>query len=328
MARKGYESKDGARNELIDLISSVAAGDATREDAVADLKKRKVDALDVLIEVFAGQARAESPRRGSQIDVQSFTAKREPSSKPSQRVPRVPVLLRGTLYDPQDITRFDGTELHFIAAKDQMLAIDDRSVMENWWQASYLSSMASSDAMALKLTPDTTIVTVTDLNRTARTGGFGTGPGRSGPTDPGRRVVIPLSLLPPAPPYCEWVPAPAPVEHTNFYEHPRRAGDRLELRASEGEMSDLTDHHLGGIFSGDDWNDKISSIEMVRTEMTVLFEHVGPSGQSFSTSGNIEDLIGFAWDDRASAVRTWGSTPWLGVALACEPPVIPSPPFG
>ncbi|SCL22955.1 Beta/Gamma crystallin [Micromonospora rhizosphaerae] len=308
------------RDDLMGLISAVASGDVSREDVVADLKKQKVDALDVLIEVFARQARASSSRkRGERIDVQTFSAR--PSTappKPVHRVPRLPVLLRGTLYDPQDITRFDGTELHFVATgRDHILAIDDRAVMENWWQTSYLSSMASSNNTIMKETTDPTIPTVTTTN-TGRPGGFGTDLGPTNFTPPPTPVPTPVVVGP-----CVLVPLPAPIEHTNFYEHPDFVGERLELEAGQGAISNLKNEHFGGIFSGDDWNDKISSVEMVRTEVTVLYEHVGFVGNSITITGGGERQLwrvhNEAWNDRASSVRTWGSTPWTKMGWYCGP---------
>jgi hypothetical protein len=290
-------------HDMTSLISAVASGEASREDVVADLKKQKVDALDVLIEVFAQQARASSSRsRGERIDVQALSAK--PTSAPPKavhRAPSLPILLRGTLYDPQDISRFDGTELHFVATGgDHILAIDDRAMMENWWQTSFLSSMASSNnTMLPRSTHGTTI----------NNGRPGSG---VEPTDFTPRPTLVGG--------CYLVPTPAPIEHTNFYEHPGFIGDRLELEAGQGAISDLREEHLGGIFSGHDWNDKISSVQMVRTEVTVLFEHISFSGNSITiTGGGAGELFSLGWDDRASCVQTWGSIPWTEMAWYCGP---------
>jgi hypothetical protein len=63
-----------------------------------------------------------------------------------QRVPRIPVVLNGVTYDPEDITRFNGRELHFIAAPagDHVLAVDDRDLMQNWWRLTYLEQYRRS----------------------------------------------------------------------------------------------------------------------------------------------------------------------------------------
>jgi hypothetical protein len=287
------------RNDLIDLISAVASGDASREDVVADLRKKKIDALDLLIEVFARQAKASSRQTpGERVDVQALSQRSDAPTKPVQRVPGLPVLLRGTLYDPADITRFDGTELHFIATgKDHILAIDDRAIMENLWQTSYLASMARSDYTTMKETTDTSVPTVTDggVRPTSVDGGY-----TGGYT-------------------CAWVTPTAPNPHTNFYEDINYGGDRLEL-ASGFEIPKLSGHHLGPFWSGDDWNDNISSIQMVRTEATVIFEHVNKTGQSFSFFRSEPNLVNLGWNDRASSAVTWGATAWLAVpTLVCGP---------
>jgi hypothetical protein len=55
-------------------------------------------------------------------------------------------VLNGTLYDPEDIQRFNGQELHFVpaASRDHILVVDDRDVMVKWWQLSYLSAIGEA----------------------------------------------------------------------------------------------------------------------------------------------------------------------------------------
>jgi len=61
-------------------------------------------------------------------------------------VPEIPVLIDGVMFDPKDIKRFDGQELHFIAARDRqsMIAITDRAVMGKWWEMTYVTSLTNS----------------------------------------------------------------------------------------------------------------------------------------------------------------------------------------
>jgi hypothetical protein len=51
--------------------------------------------------------------------------------------------LNGVIYDPEDVRRFDGRELHFVVAcgGDYLVVVDDRRVMGQWWQSVYLSSL-------------------------------------------------------------------------------------------------------------------------------------------------------------------------------------------
>lgn len=283
------QGSNGGR-ALLASLAAIAAGDAGSEEVVASLRRQGVDALDVLIALFADSKRL--PRAsGERIDVQNFTSRSAPPAPPKPlRASTRPLLVRGTLYDPADISLFDETELHFVyTGEEHLLAIDDRSVMENWWQTSYLTSAARASATPAVagnafLGPD---------------GRPGIGPtGHGGP--------------PKEPQICghwETVPAPAPVEHTNFYEHPNFEGDRLELRASQGAMSNLLNEPKG-IFGHDDWNDKIDTVQMVRTEVTVLYEHVNFQGRSWTTCQTVGQVDWF--NDLTSSVRTWGSTPWYG----------------
>ena len=286
--------------DVMTLISALASGDAARPDVVAALRNQKLDALDVLVELVAEQATASTSRtKQGRIDVQAFSAPRDSSApRPVQRVPKIPVRLRGTLYDPQDITRFDGTELHFVyAGEEELVAIDDRTVMENLWQTSYLTSLArSSDYTTKKRTTDPSIPQPTDGGLRPTTFG-GTSYGYA----------------------CAWVTPPAPIPHTNFWEHINFDGDRLELGTNR-DILDFRDFHLGPFWSGHDWNDKPSSIQMVRTEATVIWEDIHKQGQSFSMFTSVPNLVNVGWNDRTSSAVTWGATPWVAVPqLVCGP---------
>lgn len=132
------------RNQVLDLISAIAAGDATREDVVSALRNEGIDSLDVLVDILA-EATTKSSRNEKltrPIDLQraSLQSQSQPALPIVHKTPRLPFLLRGTLYDPGDIERFNGQELHFVPAQsgDCTLVIDDRGVMERWWQLSAL----------------------------------------------------------------------------------------------------------------------------------------------------------------------------------------------
>lgn len=289
---------------LLAPLAALAAGDADREEVVASLRRDGVDALDVLVALFANDSQ---PRRTSatRIDVQNL-GRRSPDNLPPKRLgPSTrPFLHRGTLYDPADITRLEDRQLHFVnTAEEHLLVIDDRSIMENWWQTSYLTSAARGSGRAAAddsgfafLGPDgsPSVATTRRFGPDATTTVTTSWPDRRGPRICGDWVTV---------------PAPGPIEHTNFYEHPGYEGDRLELEAGQGEISDLT-NECKGFLCCDDWNDRIDSIELVRTEVAVLFEHVGCQGQTWTTTQNARQVDWF--NDLTSSVRTWGSTPWHG----------------
>src|SRR5215467_10618605 len=132
-------------DQLFKLISAVAAGDAERGDVVAALREHGIDALDLLVAVVARASRPERPQtRARRLDLQQMTKPADPerSRYIVHQVPRLPFLLRGTLYDPADIVRFNGQQLHTIAApgRDRLIVIDDPAVMNTWLQMTYISS--------------------------------------------------------------------------------------------------------------------------------------------------------------------------------------------
>jgi hypothetical protein len=133
----------------LELISAIARGDAKAEDVAAQLRKEGFDALDVVLAIVsrASEAPRDRVRARRPIDFQQLSKPTPPElvAQPVHRVPKLPFILNGTIYDPQDIRRFDGRELHFIAAApgESILAVDDREVMAKWWQLTYLSSKTS-----------------------------------------------------------------------------------------------------------------------------------------------------------------------------------------
>lgn len=277
---------------LLESLSAIATGDADREEVVASLRREGVDALDVLVALATRNAPS-SRRPGERIDVQNFVTHSVPSAPATPHpIPNQAFLLRGTLYDPPDISRFDDTELHFVhTGKEHLLAIDDRSIMENWWQTSYLTSETRPSNVPVSVggeRPNGDHFLGPNEGTNVTTTSY---PGDGRPNPGGWKHCTPYG-------HYVTVPAPAPATHTNFYEHPNFQGDSFTLWASEGAISDLSDY----------WNDKIDSVEMVRTEVTVLYEHNDFLGRSFTIYQTV-GAVGW-FNDLTSSVRTWGQTPW------------------
>jgi hypothetical protein len=175
----------------------------------------------------------------------------------------VPFLLRGVMYDPKDIERFNDRDLHMIAGRpgDPLVAIDDRALMVTWWQLSFLSAMDQPEKVVSE-----------------------TGNGDSvhiEPPDKGRSGGAGILAGPTFPPFS--------------------VGDRLEL--GEGQIfHDLTEESSGFLGLGSDWNDRISSVQMVATTKAVLWEHVNEGGSSLTVTQSMASLPG--WNDRASSCWT------------------------
>ena len=274
---------------VIEMIAALARGDAGREEVVASLRRDGLDALDVIVAVLGRAAERSDPRRLAHRPIQlprpGDGAPRQPGG--AHHVPRVPVLLGGTLYDPADINRFDGVELHFVPADDHLIAIEERSVIAQLWQTSYLSAAAEK----------------------YKYGGHESGvepaftPTPFPPMEPGGE-------LPPSGqggvgevPY----PHPGAGPETLLFEHMGRTGDYVTLPGNRG-FDDLTKVGKGFLGMGD-WNDVISSIWMHKTSVCVLHEHIHKEGSSFTVWGGATwvqgHLVEYGWSDRASSVETW-----------------------
>ena len=280
MGNREQSSPSSPQDKALEIISATVLGRKRAEDAVAELRHEGLDALDVLVGVLAEASKksTSSVRAQAAIQLQRFSERSAPdaAARTVHRVPHVPVLVNGTLYDPPDIRRFDGVELHFVPADDHLLAIDDRSVIANLWQTSYLSSALES----------------------YQYGGYDTGVGP--------QIVIPTVPMEPGgelPPYNPGGSSGEGGSGTLLFEHVNFDGDWLTLPKNKAYY-DLTE--VGKDFLGlGDWNDVISSVQMYTTTMCVLFEHVHRGGASLTLHGGTENLVAWGWNDRVSSVETW-----------------------
>lgn len=259
------------------LLSAIAAGDAAVEDIAAELRRDGIDSLDAALAVLRDGIKAhegEQANLARPINIQRFqnSTPMDPS-RIVQRVPEVPFLLNGTLYDPEDITRFNGHELHFVAepTSDHMLVIDDRQVMANWWQQLYLESYRSTASQQ----------------------------GKSSSRHPGGRIGPGARVL---------GATPRDYNVTYFCEDIDSGGAFFILWGDRGYY-DLTKVCMGAFCTGD-WNDEISSLGFDATHVAVLWEHIHWTGQSFTVStssppAGVPNLHIYGWGDRASSVETW-----------------------
>jgi hypothetical protein len=280
----------GDDDQLFNLISAVAAGDAERGDVVAELRKQGVDALDLLVAVLARAGRPERPgARARPLDPQRLIGPADPerARRAVHRVPRLPFVLRGTLYDPADIVRFNGQELHTIAApgRDHLIVIDDAALMNNWLQMAYFSdSYHPNKVVGVRGSTGSGELGTTDF-------GIGRGaPGGIG--SPEGPVVIGSS---------GHSPGLGGPPRAIFYEDVDYGGASIELVAGLA-YDDLTEVHHGVLGLGGDWNDYISSIQTSIPLYAGLWEHVHQGGSSFACFGGSLDLSSAGWNDRASSV--------------------------
>ena len=144
-------SPQQGQNVDFDIISAIATRDAAVEDIVRELRNRGIKSLEDLLDMIRQAVTRRSDSAKATPDPVNFKqfsvgADYKPRQDIVHTVPKIPVLIDGVMFDPKDIKRFDGQELHFIAARDRqsMIAIADRTVMGKWWEMTYVTSLTNS----------------------------------------------------------------------------------------------------------------------------------------------------------------------------------------
>lgn len=275
-------------DQSLALIDAIGRSEASESDIAAQLRSRGIDSLEGVIGDLrqAMKTREELSKlalRPVQVSRREYSTPPEFAEEIVQYVPEVAVLLNGTIYDPKDITRFNGQELHMVVPKHKgyLIAIDDHAVIASWHTSLIINDLAGH----LAGTP------------------YAHSPGyvhpSSGPSP------VPTPHVPQPESIGSGVPAPysGPSE-TVFFEHDNSEGSDLRLDKNRG-FYDLTDVHSGLFGWGSNWNDRISSLQMWNTGITVLHEHIKWTGQTLTLSSHTSSLRTYGWNDRASSVETW-----------------------
>lgn len=229
-----------------------------------------------LSEVVQGQQGI--PRR---IDVDNFRRRTSDAMVASIKhpVPEVSFVANGVVYDPKDITRFDGNELLYVDGKDALLVYTDMNAADMLLQTFALTNQVQK-AMHEPPRPDHIL-----------------GPDESEPYKFPWQNYEPhpggiRGPLPPPPPTY-----PDPLE-LFMYDDMDYSGNRLVL--SQGyEIPDLDECYTWPFGSG--WNDCISSIGPT-SSYGVFYEHVNFQGSRLLSNDN-HYLAGIGWNDRISSVK-------------------------
>jgi hypothetical protein len=252
-------------NDAFGLLAAIVAGEATIEDGVSSLKAEGIESVEAMLTTLRLGFQERARRSADALRPVDLSRRREKTSpeiiaRNVHRVPEVPFTLNGVMYDPKDITRFNGQELHFVAGPTgaDMLAVDNRELMENWWNLTYLDRYRHTQHTVEQSSPT-------------------------------RDVAVRSS-------------------GTWYWEDDDRNGGVIYLSINTG-FYDLTrvDYGLFG-----DWNDRISSFEMMGSQVCVLWDHIHWTGDSFTkilpfgTPGFIMNkLRSVGFNDRASSLETW-----------------------
>jgi hypothetical protein len=280
------ELREDSTKQLHKLLAAVAERDASPSEIAEALRAIGIDSVEDFVVALA-EFSEELKTTGATVPLSLASREVQDSTgSPGFNIHRskVPVLLNGTLYDPDDTVRFNGKELHFAPSADgrYLLAVDDRKIMQDWWRLAKLAALTQSDGV-----------------ERYRYGGFEFG------AEPQFVSPIPPEPVPP--------PQPPPLPSTGggtayktfFYTDARSRGSSLALDKDRGYW-DLTNVSGGGGFLNlDSWNDKISSFQMFGTHWTVLHERVHWTGSTFTSRWGIDTLVDYGWNDRASSLETW-----------------------
>lgn len=300
MGDHDLDNGESHMSRALELISAVANRDAAPEDIVAQMRNDGVDSLDVLVAVLARAARQPADRLDAQrpVDVRRFSKPTPPerAAKIVHRVPSMPFVLDGTLYDPEDVRRFDGRELHFVAGHgDELLAFDDRSVIARTWELTYAASLSTAGVRSFSGASLSSSAVEGYQYGGYHYGGYGSSGVR--PQDipiagPGPEESGPLILWP-----------KKDKRGAYFYDDKGTDGwgEELFLRPNRGYW-DLTEVGRGILGLGD-WNDVISAFSMKDTYVVVLYEHINMEGDTLT--GLPSSGLGPDWNDRASSVACW-----------------------
>ncbi|WP_088362908.1 hypothetical protein [Bacillus cereus] len=258
------------------LLSAIATGNATVDDLADVLKQNGLP-------FSYSKIRTKTPP-----DIVSSTV---------QRVPQIPFYLNGVLYDPKDITRFNGQELHFVPApsNDHMLVVDNQGIFNSWLRLLLLERNGYSEQAPISQSYPThnvysnqALLSSDDLRPPEVPQ-----PGADGDLVP----MPPFSLFS--------VGGMAPREFF-FYEHINYKGSQLILGQGRA-YKNLTRVKMG-LFGN--WNDEISSIRRSITASSIVrvFEHINFTGQSLTLFGDgsieIPSLVPMGWNDRISSITT------------------------
>lgn len=263
------------------LLSAIATGNATVDDLADALRQNGLP-------FSYSKIRTKTPP-----DIVSSTV---------QKIPQIPFYLNGVLYDPKDITRFNGQELHFVPSPsdDHMLVVDNQGILNSWLRLLLLERNGYSEQATISQSYPSPYTPYQNFY-----------PEQGSPSTDGLRPPeVPQpgadGDLVPMPPFGLFSVGGMPPREFFFYEHINFQGSRLILGQGRAYRN-LTKVRMG-LFGN--WNDEISSIRRSLSTSSILrvFEHINFTGQSLTLFGDgrieIPSLVPMGWNDRISSITT------------------------
>ncbi len=280
------------------LLSRSNFPDLTAETLMAAFEAEGIRSLEDLATSVTEALR--EPHRGGPgpVPIQELGQPTAPALRGTTKrpTPKLPVRVDGTLYDPQDVGRFDDDELaFFVRSRDEIFALRDRAVWGPIIQSMFLTNMATGLVSRPVLAASAGSLSVTDYGPH-----YCPYPGYTDPWTPFSSCPYP----PPPPEHPAPIPNPPPYV-VRLATEKLWHGDHLDVGSGESYM-DLT--HVGWWIYAEDWNDKFMSIHQM-TCLAGVFEHVHFGGdylQIGPNTGGWSDLDLVGWGHRISAVINSG----------------------
>lgn len=259
----------------------------TKADVLASLEAAGIRSMDDLAEQLRRKARDDAdPAAGAPAPIDVEALRRPLADAPEagleHPVPPVPFLHRGVEHDPEDIRRFDGTNLAYVPIRTAsggtgLQVLDDVPAVRGWLERRLAGRLAAS--FATGLTP---------------TAGHEPGPGHAVvaaglPTSVTVGEHVLTIVIGPEDPPTPWV------------------GNTLTLHPG-WYYPDLTQVWLNWPFSR--WNDAISFIG-ASSSTCAFWDHVGAQGNlllSGAPTGTdwLPNLAAIGWNDRISSFVNYG----------------------
>jgi hypothetical protein len=294
------------REKVLQALSTSSLYNLTPDEILMALKEDGVESLEGLVtrltETIKDSA-DQSSQFPSRINLQLLSRQtpKELVSTIVHRVPKVSFVLDGTEYDPKDIRRFDGREIHFVigsqsAPRNAMLAFEDRNILANWLQIIYLSKFAGLNVASTSPSQSTDIGILVH--------------GPEHPQTPGGGAWGP-SPRPLPPPPAEQGPLPTYSPHATvevrMFDQVNFKGQMLMLGPGLS-LPVLTWVPRGQFLQWKaDWNDAIRSIYST-SSVCAYFEDVSFSGaiRIVVPNLNVYDLEWLGFDKSISSVMNFG----------------------
>lgn len=141
------ETAGEATRDVREALDASPLKDLTADEMLAVLCREGVVSVEDLLKRLRGDRTESQPPAPINMQVLNRETPRDDVARIEHRAPKVPFIVDGTVYDPGDIRRFNGRELHFIigsalAPYGAMLGFEDRTVLTSWLQIVYLSKAA------------------------------------------------------------------------------------------------------------------------------------------------------------------------------------------